>query len=385
MYSVPMKFLYNIGLLFLLGTSSLDAVFVRVLLEETTCQTWVISNPEGMVVRDGVTKKEIPLKATFFEFDISVNKNNIHINSCLFERTQLWIEPLGKQACAVNGQPYDGRLLLVRSQNSWLLMSVVGLEEYVFSVLKTESWPGWPLEVQKVLAIASRSYVLYQLLTAREKKLAYHIRNTNHHQTYTGSHGCPVIRQAVKETERVFLGYNGKPILAMFDCCCGGIIPAKSAKLVDFKKAPYLARDYACTYCKTCKLYSWSASYSLEQLRQLVQEVHDAMIHDIKDIHVDHHDDAGLVKKIALKTKKNTITLTAQQLYKALKDIKSHCYAISKRGATVTFTGRGYGHHVGLCQWGARTMVDEGWDYQDILMFYYPGTQFMLVEKTTPE
>lgn len=381
-----MKFLYfSIIACLLLEASSLDAVFVRVLLEETTAQSWVISNPDGIVVRDGVTKKEIPLKATFFEFDLSVNKNNLRINNCLFERTQLWIEPLGKDVCAINGQRYDGRLLIVRVNNKWLLMSVLGLEDYVFSVLKTESWPGWPLEVQKVLAVASRSYVLFQLFSARDKKLSYHIRNTNHHQTYTGLHGCPVIRQAVQETEGVFLGYKGKPILAMFDCCCGGIIPARSKGLADFSKAPYLERDYACTFCKNCKLYSWTASYSLEQFRRLVQEAHDAIIHDIKDITIDHLDGAGLVKKVALKTQKNKVIVTAQQLYKTLKDIKSQCYSIIKKGKTVTFNGRGYGHHLGLCQWGARAMIDEGWDYKDILMFYYPGTHFMCVEHGKPK
>jgi stage II sporulation protein D len=353
---------------------------VRVLLEEATNQKWVITNPAGMRVRDAVTKKEIPLKATFFEFDLSVNKNNLFINKCPFKREQLWIEPLGNSVCAINGQQYDGRLLIARARNKWYLMSVLDLEDYVFSVLKTESWPGWPVEVQKVLAIASRTYVLYQLLQAREKKLTYHIRNTNHHQTYTGLHCCPVIRQAVQETKGICLGYKGKPILAMFDCCCGGIVPGKALGFADFSKAPYLKRDYACTYCKNSKLYSWTATYTLDKVQQLVQEHHNAIIHDVTDIAVHENDPAGLVQKVVLKTKKNKVLVTAQRMYKSFKDVKSHCYSIAKKGKTIVFNGRGYGHHLGLCQWGARTMVDEGWDHADILLYYYPGTAFMQVE-----
>jgi stage II sporulation protein D len=333
-----------------------------------------------MRVRDAFTKKEIPLKATFFEFDLSVEGRSLLVNKCHFDRTQMWIEPLRESPCAIDGQQYDGRLLIARVQDKWYLMSVLELEDYVFSVLKTESWPGWPLEVQKVLAIASRTYVLYQLLQAREKKLMYHIRNSNHHQTYTGLHGCPIIRQAVQETKGMFLGYKGKPILAMFDCCCGGITPSKAHGFADFSKAPYLKRDYPCTYCKDSKLYSWTASYTFEKMQQLIQENHDAIIHDIIDVAVHEHDPAGLVQKVALKTKKNKVMVSAQRIYKSLKDVKSHCYSVAKKGKTVVFNGRGYGHHLGLCQWGARAMVDEGWGHADILLYYYPGTVFMQVE-----
>lgn len=376
-----MKFIYfSFLLVSVVSTSVRASLYVRVLLEEATHKKWVITNPDGMRVRDACTKKEIPLKATFFEFDLSVKNHNLFINNCLFEREQLWIEPLGDAVCAIDGQRYDGRLLIARARNTWYLMSVLDLEDYVFSVLKTESWPGWPVEVQKVLAIASRTYVLYQLLKAREKKLVYHIRNTNYHQTYTGLHGCPVIRQAVQETKGICLGYKGKPILAMFDCCCGGIVPAKAHGLADFSKAPYLKRDYACTYCKNSKLYSWTAAYPVEKVQQLVQEHHPAIIHDITDVTVHERDPADLVQKVALKTKKNKVLVTAQRVYKSLKDVKSHCYSIIKKGKTVVFNGRGYGHHLGLCQWGARTMVDEGWDHASILLYYYPGTAFMQVK-----
>ncbi len=54
----------------------------------------------------------------------------------------------------------------------------------------------------------------------------------------------------------------------------------------------------------------------------------------------------------------------------------------------ITFKGTGYGHHMGLCQWGARELVNQGWNYKKILHFYYPGTTFMKLckkESTPPE
>ena len=374
-----MKFFYFSLFIWCGSFTPTHPLFVRVLLDEASQKSWKIDNTQGIRVRDGSTKAEIPLKKVFSHFTVSVDRGKLYLNSCPFERTKLWIEPLGKAPCAVDGQYYDGRLLIVRHKGQWYLLSVVELEEYVFSVLKTESWPGWPLEAQKVLAVASRSYVLYQLLQAREKKLPYHIRNTNAHQTYTGLHTCPVIRQAVQETAGMFLAYQNKPILAMFDCCCGGVIPAKTANLADFVKAPYLKRDYACTYCQNSKVYSWTVSYTLDKVQRLVQEHHDAIVHDIKDISIQHKDAAGLVHHVVVKTKKNSFTLSSQRLYKALKNFKSRCYSFVKKGRTIVVNGRGYGHHLGLCQWGAKTMVDQGWEHKDVLLYYYPGTYFMQV------
>jgi len=57
--------------------------------------------------------------------------------------------------------------------------------------------------------------------------------------------------------------------------------------------------------------------------------------------------------------------------------MKSRCFTLQKNGTEFIATGRGYGHHMGLCQWGAREMVRGGWQHKEILEFYYPGTTFM--------
>ena len=53
----------------------------------------------------------------------------------------------------------------------------------------------------------------------------------------------------------------------------------------------------------------------------------------------------------------------------------------SALNTVIDFIGKGYGHHLGICQWGARYMVDAGWNYQRILQFYYPGADFMKLKK----
>jgi len=84
-----------------------------------------------------------------------------------------------------------------------------------------------------------------------------------------------------------------------------------------------------------------------------------------------------LFEEVALQGFKRRIKVSGKKLYSMLKDIKSFCFNIQKKADKIVFNGRGYGHHIGLCQWGAREMVRDGWDYKKILRFYYPSTNFM--------
>lgn len=168
----------------------------------------------------------------------------------------------------------------------------------------------------------------------------------------------------------------------MFDACCGGVIPAQIEGAVDFIKAPYLARPYPCTFCKSFKIFSWRNEYTLHELRDLLQEGHSTILYDIHDIRVHRKDKAGLVKKVVTKTKnKQTIEFVSSLFNKLLKNIKSLFYSIEKHDDRIIVKGKGYGHHLGLCQWGTREMVRQGWDYHEILDFYYPGIEFHRLEK----
>jgi stage II sporulation protein D len=274
-----------------------------------------------------------------------------------------------------NDVAYDGDFFIIIHKDSFLCVNQVELEDYITAVLKTESWPGWPLEVNKVFAIACRSYVAHKVLEARRNKKPYHVKNSNAHQTYKGRHDMPLLREAVEQTKGIVLGFGGKPILAMFDCCCGGVIPAHIADF-DFNKVPYLARTYACTHCKESSLYSWQVSYEHAVFEALVKG-HKQEITRLFDIHIIKKDKAGLVTEVKLRGPKVQVTVSGKKLYSMLKEVKSFHFDVQKKSGKIIFTGRGFGHHLGLCQWGARQMVRDEWGYRAILRFYYPGAHFM--------
>src|SRR3989338_4602684 len=205
----------------------LSGITVKVLLAEYKPGSLItFSSSQGFGLYDYEHHKELVLAATYASYALACKSDGVW-------HGQKKICTQSMRFCPYNGvtvhgeKRYQGTICLVKRDNTYLLINHVPLEDYVFSVLRTESWPGWPLEINKVLAIAVRSYILHQMLIASERGLAYHVRNTNHHQTYAGLHECPIARQAVLETTGIFLGYQGMPILAMFDCCCGGVIPGR--------------------------------------------------------------------------------------------------------------------------------------------------------------
>ncbi len=348
---------------------------VRVLLDEhpeNTSASWRLVSSQGFVLVDPETEQRSNLDDQ--ELIIKQRHGSFFINGNKYYKKSMYVVPRsGFIAC--NDKVYGGSMLLAHHQQTVMLINSLEIEDYVYCVLKTESWPGWPLEVNKAFAIASRSYVIAMVFRAKTSKIPYHIKNTNAHQTYSGHHQSPVLKQAVEETKGIFLAYNKQPIVAMFDICCGGIVPAKMAD-VDFVKAPYLARGYACHYCKPTKMYHWQAQYSEQEIRQALKEDFPTLKH-IKHISIHKKDQAGLARKLTLTCSKKEYSITGKRLRLLLPKIKSLCFSVTHHGDTFTFKGRGRGHHLGICQWGAREMVRKGYDYKEILDFYYPNTTFM--------
>jgi stage II sporulation protein D len=164
----------------------------------------------------------------------------------------------------------------------------------------------------------------------------------------------------------------------MFDACCGGVVTSH-VHGYDFVAAPYLARTKTCTHCKTSKVYRWDIAYSVPDLIKILSSVYPSLS-TIVDITVTKRDAAGLVKTIIIKDKKKNYTMPVNKFRSLVRGVKSFCFSITKRGNTVYIKGRGYGHHMGLCQWGARDMVREGYSFRQILSFYFPGVSLMRLQ-----
>lgn len=311
-----------------------------------------------------------------------------------------------------SGSNYLGSFVFVQESNMIYQVNSLDIDDYLLSVIRHEGWPGWPLEMNKVLAITCRTYLIWQVLQAQKIKRPYHIENGIRHQSYKGHHKYARLKQAVEETRDICIGHDNKPILAMFDGCCGGIIPAHIDH-PDYQKYPYLLRTEKCNFCKDFKVASWKSVFSHDQMVQALQKTIPELT-AIDTMTVTKKDKAGLVTDVSVATGSSHLLqvgpstifhLTGKKMYSIFPEVISFSFDIEtlpknlpakqkskrqKKSKLVdllndnhtekqfVISGKGYGHHIGLCQWGAMKLVrDYHWNYQKVLQFYYPGTNLI--------
>lgn len=348
---------------------------VKVLLDERDdlgVEPITLRSPKGFVVSD--PKKDHKKMTQESEIVVTSRKGSILLNNKKVS-DQVLLTPLD-ETISFNEGRFRGAMMIARDNGNYKLVNYVPMEEYVASVLMTESWPGWSLEVNKAFAIASRTYVIAMVKASKNNKTIYHVRNTNKHQTYSGDHDCQIFKDAVEQTKGLFIAYKNKPITAMFDACCGGLIPAHMHG-VNFKDAPYLARKKVCDFCKDAKVFAWEVDYHVDALAEIMQREIPSLKR-VKDCRVTKKDRAGIVKEVTIKGHDH-VSVTGKKVYSLVKGVKSFCFNVHKTGSRIVFKGRGMGHHLGLCQWGAKEMVEQGYTYKDVLEFYYPGTNLMRI------
>lgn len=368
---------------------------IRVLLKEFPLDqpcSFDISAPDNVVVADAANPI-VQVAYPFHNMHLYLENNNLflkdpHQNVKRIKKDTITISS-NPHNLSLNNVPYQGLITLKidREAKTLQLINTVDLEDYVYGVLRWESFQSWPHKMQMVQAIASRTFAVYHILNARAMKQPYDLKNSNFHQTYNGTHEFEHLRQAVDETAGTVLMHNNKVVLAMFDICCGGIVTAHM-KSPNFSEAPYLARKKACNYCNTYKLYSWQQEFTLDDLLKKFL-THKTMgdqvgkIGKLKDLHICEKDKAGIIHKIKLVGSKKNLVLSARQLSDCLKpQIKSLSFGVKKNDSgALVIKGSGFGHQIGLCQRGARELVKQEWSHDRILGFYYPQTQLHIAHK----
>ncbi len=309
------------------------------------------------------------------------SEKKIPKNNLVYRTKTLTIKSFSKTPLTINNKQYQGdcTIHINDAYKAYYLINTLALEEYVYSVLVCESYTHWPLEMQKIQAIATRTFAAHCMEEATKNKKIYDIKNSTFHQRYDGTHQYSHLREAIERTKNMIITHENKIALTMFDACCGGIIPSKLST-IDFTKAPYLKRSYRCTFCKNFSLYRWDYSCSLKDLTTaLSNSPHKSKLlacGPLQNIRISDYDSAGSVHTLECKGKKKSVTLPSHSIKNCLqKGLKSKFFTIEQKKDIVTFKGKAFGHGLGLCQHGARAMITKKYDYKKILAFYFPGTK----------
>lgn len=283
---------------------------------------------------------------------------------------------------SVGDKEYSGALSFLFYKGKPAVINTLDLEDYVYSVIRFEIFQSWPLEIQKVQAVASRTFAVYHMLKARKQGKPYDIKcSSATHQHYGGWHPYAHVREAVEQTKNLIVMHDNSVALAMFDICCGGIIPFHIKTIHEYK-APYLARKVRCLHCNNYKFHTWNKEFQHQEIMKrlanhapLQEKI--KTLGTLKEIAIREHDKAGIVHRLTLRGTKKSIECSGQHFLDSLKnDVKSLSFTIKNNSKGVTISGKGFGHQLGICQRGAYELVKKGWDFKKILHFYYPNTVF---------
>lgn len=250
------------------------------------------------------------------------------------------------------------------------------LEDYVQGVVAAEMEPSWPLEALKSQAVVARTFTLQKMDEGRAKELhgTDACDNKDHFQAYDPSRINDNVKKAVQETRGMVLTYNGKPIRAFFHSNSGGKTSTAEEGLNFTKEpTPYLAVVDDPFSLKTAPPdeKSWSASFAASEVKAALTKLGKSVPGTVTSFQIGQRGPSGRAMTFSV----NGIQVPAVDLRLSLgpDKLKSTLLdSVSMGGGSVTVKGKGWGHGVGLSQWGAMAMASEGKKYEDIVKYYYP-------------
>jgi stage II sporulation protein D len=180
------------------------------------------------------------------------------------------------------------------------------------------------------------------------------------------------ITYAVSATNGEVLTFNGTLIEAFYHSTCGG--KTEYPEEVFGKSYPYLKSIESS--CDLSPYSVWERSIRLDEIAKATG------IAGIQDISVKSFTSTNRVRQLSIRTESVTTIMNATDFRKALgwSRLPSTNFTITRVDDGILFQGSGYGHGVGLCQWGMLQMAREGKNYKEILSFFYPGTTIQLYE-----
>lgn len=261
----------------------------------------------------------------------------------------------------------------------------MALEDYVVNVVSGEISPDFPEEAIKAQAVAARTYALYKQQTGRpaQHKDADVCDDPAHCAAYvdiktqaaarwgeSADKDAAAIRRAVKDTSGIVLTYEDKPIVAVFSAAAG----EKSERAADVwgSDIPYL-QSVDSPGGEGCPKYHGTVTLSADEIRKRAAKSlpsADLSGNPSDWFKASKRSEAGGI--ISLKFGGVDVQGTA---LRTLLGLNSTNFTVKIDRDMLTFSTIGYGHGVGLSQWGAKYAAEQGQTWEEILAHYYPGTK----------
>jgi stage II sporulation protein D len=268
------------------------------------------------------------------------------------------------------------------TQNGLLAVGRLNLEEYLAGVLAGETpYERWHAEALKAQAVVSRTYALCEIRNRAGE--AYDVDCTTASQVFRGGYrGIPQLTTAIDGTRGQVLTSDGAPFPTYFHSTCGGHTEAAAGIFPEHAGVKPLC-GVNCPYCSASPAYRWKAALSKEQIGAKLRaqngsigKIESIAFADVRGGPIGTTADLRRVQTVTIKHSNGVTQLqgNAFRLQVGPKELKSLLFGqIAERGDQLEITGGGFGHGVGMCQYGAEGMAAQGEPFVRILGLYFPG------------
>jgi stage II sporulation protein D len=295
-----------------------------------------------------------------------------------------------------NGKRYRGNIVITATDSGLLVVNVLPMDSYLRGVVPLEIGNRTSAEIAAVQAqaVAARTYAYKHLNGSR----AFDMYSTVQDQVYGGVDAeKPLSDTAITTTADLVVLYGGQPISTPYHSTCGGSTASVTEVWYDQPDQPYLrpvsdripGSDKF--YCDPSPRFSWTQSFDAAALRAVMEKYLVAYtkapkggVGKVRDVREQGKTPSGRVSALTVQTDSGTYTLRGNDIRFVLRDPKgtilnSTFFDLmrakdSGEVSALTLNGHGYGHGIGMCQWGAIGRARAGQSYRTILETYYPGT-----------
>jgi stage II sporulation protein D len=272
----------------------------------------------------------------------------------------------------VGTRDYVGALEIWRQGDGLLLVDELPMEEYIAGTVRGEASERWPIEALRALAVVARTYAVFQ--QARAVGKPFHLVAGNQDQNFVGwvSEGSPA-RDAAFGTAGQVLTWQGRVFPAFHHSDSGGFTEAPQ-NVFSGDGVPPLegVRD---EFSMESPNYTWTITLPLAVIGERLRKG-GVDVGQVTGLTVLERTPSLRVARLAVESSRGPATLRGADFRRLIgyDALKSTLFVPVAQDGVVRFEGRGWGHGVGLSQFGAKGMADRGYAYPQILEHYFPGT-----------
>ena len=251
------------------------------------------------------------------------------------------------------------------------------LEDYIAGVVAGEMYNNWPVESLKAQCILARTFTMDFIKNKNSKYEGADISNDiTEAQAYNSQNINDKIKQAVNETKGLVIKSNNDYINAWFHSNSGGITELSSIGLNYTEKDPlYIKSVKSPEDSNNSQNFNWEYTFNKADILRALSNM-GITVNTISGFKIGEKSNSGRVINFSVDNKEinaNTFRLAVGNTKLKSTLIKS----ITETTDTITFKGLGYGHGVGLSQWGAKILAEQGKDYNYILNYYFDNIEIV--------